>query len=149
MRMTESDLKNYQDRQKKWTVPANASPELVHAIDKVNKKIDKQHSPNKTESEYGRMLQMEFPGALVKFEPVTFHMENGHRYTPDWVVQIPGCVSLIIVEVKARGKNGFRLPSYQRAKLAFDQCRVDYPQFTWRWAEKSSGTWAEHTYGND
>lgn len=95
--------------------------------------------PNKTEAEYGKLLGLEFPGALIVFEGLSFRMSNGHRYTPDWVV----CQEdlLLCVEVKARGKNGFRHPSYQRARLAFDQCRHDYPAIQWRWAEKFRGAW--------
>lgn len=95
--------------------------------------------PNKTEAEYGKLLGLEFPGALIVFEGFSFRMSNGHRYTPDWVV----CKEdlLLCVEVKARGKNGFRHPSYQRARLAFDQCKHDYPAIQWRWAEKFRGTW--------
>lgn len=95
---------------------------------------------NKTETEYSNMLRCEFPGAAIVFEGITFKMENGHRYTPDWVVN-NGDGQVLCVEVKARGKNGFRHASYQRARLAFDQAKIDYPQFRWRWAEKSQGTW--------
>lgn len=95
--------------------------------------------PNKTEAEYGKLLGLEFPGALIIFEGFSFRMTNGHRYTPDWVVCREDL--LLCVEVKARGKNGFRHPSYQRARLAFDQCRHDYPAIQWRWAEKHCGSW--------
>ena len=95
--------------------------------------------PNKTEAEYGKLLGLEFPGALIVFEGCSFRMSNGHRYTPDWVVCKENL--LLCVEVKARGKNGFRHPSYQRARLAFDQCKFDYPAIQWRWAEKFRGAW--------
>lgn len=104
----------------------------------------KRGIPNKTESEYGRLLQLEFPGSRVVFEALTLHMANGHRYTPDWVVMAPEGV--LCVEVKAVGKNGYKHPSYQRAKVAFDQCRVEFPWFRWRWAEKVNGVWEVKTY---
>lgn len=100
----------------------------------------KRGTPNKTEAEYGRMLAAEFPGCRITFEGITLRMSNGHRYTPDWVVQTHGGW-MLLVEVKARGKNGYRHPSYQRARLAFDQCREEYDCFNYRWAEKSSGRW--------
>lgn len=102
----------------------------------------KRGKPNKTEAEYGRMLAMEFPmltGKDIVFEGLTLRMSNGHAYTPDWVLKMPGGW-ILCVEVKARGANGYRQPSYQRAKLAFDQCKVEYP-FRFRWAEKVKGIW--------
>lgn len=99
----------------------------------------KRGVPNKTESEYGRMLGMEHPGCRVIFEGMSFRMSNGHTYTPDWIVLTPDGV--LCVETKARGANGYRLPSYQRAKLAFDQCKIEYSCFRWRWAERNKGIW--------
>lgn len=96
--------------------------------------------PNKTEQAYYHRLVLEFPGARIRYEAITIHMDNGHAYTPDWVVTLPDG-SLLLVEVKARGKNGFRHGSYQRAKVAFDQCKVDYPHWKWRWAEKCGVDW--------
>lgn len=101
--------------------------------------------PNKGELEYSRRLELEFPGAMILFEGLHLMMSNGHRYTPDWFVY--DGKTILCVEVKARGANGFRMPSYQRAKLAFDQCRVEYPFIQFRWAEKHKGQWSEKTYG--
>lgn len=98
----------------------------------------------KCEMEYGRMLALEFPDAEVKPWGVTLRMSNGHKYTPDFLVSGSGW--MLLVEVKQRGKNGFRQNSYQRAKVAFDQCRVEFHNFTWRWAEKHCGTWTEHKF---
>jgi hypothetical protein len=100
----------------------------------------KRPGPNKTEAEYGRMLGLEYPGARVRYEGVTLHLDNGHAYTPDWcVILLTG--EMLMVEVKARGKNGYRQPSYQRAKVMFDQSRIEYPHWQWRWAEKQEGRW--------
>jgi len=93
----------------------------------------------KCEIEYGRMLAMEFPGAVVIPWGVTLRMQNGHKYTPDFAVLLPKVI--LLVEVKQRGRNGFRQPSYQRAKLAYDQCRAEFYQFQFRWAEKHCGIW--------
>lgn len=105
----------------------------------ISAKPEKKRQPNKTELEASMMLACEFPGARITFEGFTFNMENGHKYKPDFVVCRGGL--LMCIEVKARGANGFRQPSYQRAKLAYDQCRLDYPAITWRWMEKQNGTW--------
>jgi hypothetical protein len=100
----------------------------------------KRPGPNKTEAEYGRMLALEYPGARVRYEGVTLHLDNGHAYTPDWCVTLL-TGEMLMVEVKARGKNGYRQPSYQRAKVMFDQSRIEYPHWQWRWAEKQEGRW--------
>jgi hypothetical protein len=97
--------------------------------------------PNKTEAEYGRILAAEFPGCEIRFEGLIIRMLNGHKYTPDWVVWNKRSGPVLCAEVKARGKNGFRFASYGRAKLAFDQVRIEWPNMAWRWAEKSKGMW--------
>lgn len=123
------------------TIPLSSKPVNLRLVRGHTVSPRQAKQPNKTEAEYGRMLGLEFPGALIIFEGFSLRMSNGHRYTPDWVV----CKDdlLLCVEVKARGKNGFRHPSYQRARLAFDQCRHDYPAIQWRWAEKHCGRWEE------
>lgn len=85
------------------------------------------------------MLSMEFPGCPVIPWGVTLRMSNGHKYTPDLLVMLPD--RYLLVEVKQRGKNGFRQNSYQRAKLAYDQCRTEFLLFDYRWAEKQGGVW--------
>ena len=92
----------------------------------------------KAEMEYGHRLSLEFPGVPVIPWGLTIRMQNGHVYTPDFIVLLP---KILIVEVKQRGKNGFRQLSYQRAKLAYDQCKVEFTQFDYRWAEKHCGIW--------
>ncbi len=72
----------------------------------------------------------------VKFEGVTFNMQNGHVYTGDfvyWDNEGQFCCD----EVKGEKK----LLSYQRARLAFDQCRQEFPKVRFRWAEKRDGKW--------
>jgi hypothetical protein len=110
----------------------------------ADKKQPQAAKQTKAEMEYGRMLALEYPGAIIIPWGVTLRMQNSHKYTPDFLIQRGGW--MMLVEVKQRGKNGFRQNSYQRAKVAFDQCRVEFPAFTYRWAEKQSGTWNEHKY---
>ena len=137
MRMSEEEFAAYQSRRK-----ALAETAIKHGLPgpKPSPAPSRRAAPNKTEAEYGRMLALEYPGASIVFEGLTFKLANGHKYTPDWVVNV-GDGQVICVEVKARGKNGYRLPSYQRARIMFDQCRVEWPNYCWRWAEKSGGTW--------
>ena len=89
--------------------------------------------PNKTEAHY-RLYHLRDVDA--RYEALTFRMANGHRYTPDWVVFEDGrpvaCHEC---------KGGYALHSQQRARLAFDQARVEYPGLRWTWATKTAEGW--------
>ncbi|MEI6789360.1 MAG: hypothetical protein WCL49_12865 [bacterium] len=92
-----------------------------------------QREPNKTESDYRATY---LRGMDARYEALTFRMANGHRYTPDWVVFIDGrpvaCHEC---------KGGYALGSQQRARLAFDQVRVEFPWIRWVWAVQSKDGW--------
>jgi hypothetical protein len=92
-----------------------------------------KREPNKTESDY-RATQLR--GMDARYEALTFRMANGHRYTPDWVVFLNGrpvaCHEC---------KGGHALGSQQRARLAFDQVKVEFPWIRWVWAVKVGGQW--------
>ncbi len=89
--------------------------------------------PNKTEADYQRY---HLRGLDARFEAVTFRMANGHRYTPDWVVFVDGRPSQC-----HECKGGYALHSQQRARLAFDQVRVEFPGLVWVWAVKTPAGW--------
>ena len=93
----------------------------------------KQAGPTKTEMEFrARYLA----GKAARFEALVFRLANGHRYTPDWVYVEGG--RLVCVEVKGSR----RLGSYQRARVAFDQAAVEWPDARWIWAERrEDGSW--------
>lgn len=94
----------------------------------------KHRVPNKTELEYQRH---HLRGMDARFEALTFRMANGHRYTPDWVVfTVAGKIECHEV------KGGYALGSEQRARLAFDQAKVEFPWIIWVWAKRVSGRWA-------
>ena len=112
-------------------VPESApTPTPVPVVDRVTRG---QREPNKTESDY-RATQLR--GMDARFEALTFRMANGHRYTPDWVVFIDGR-PIACHECKG----GYALGSQQRARLAFDQVRVEFPWIRWVWAVKSKDGW--------
>ncbi len=97
----------------------------------------RHRGPNKTEADYHRH---HLRGLDARFEAVTFRMDNGHRYTPDWVVFVGGrpfaCHEC---------KGGHALHSQQRARLAFDQVRVEFPGLVWVWAVKTPAGWRVET----
>ena len=99
----------------------------------VVKVARKATGPTKTEAEFARC---HLTGKGARFEALVFRMANGHRYTPDWVYVEGG--RLVCVEVKGAR----RLGSYQRARVAFDQAAVEWPDARWIWAERQKdGSW--------
>jgi hypothetical protein len=94
--------------------------------------------PNKTESAYRREVLARQAGVVaIHYEGLTFRMANGHRYTPDWVVVMEDG-GIECHEVKGRRA----LHSQQRARLAFDQARVEFPWVKWVWAARREHGWS-------
>ena len=94
-------------------------------------------SPNKTEASYrAEVISRRTDVAAVHYEGLTVRMANGHRYTPDWVVVTAGG-RIECHEVKG----GYALHSHQRARLAFDQARIEFPWIMWVWAVKTKNGW--------
>lgn len=109
------------------------------------KQVVERTKQTKVEMEYGRMLAYGYPDHEIVPFGITLRLLNGHKYTPDFIVKLPGG-KLLCVEVKQRGKNGFRQHSYQRAKVMFDQCRIEYPEWDWQWTEKDKTGWNIKTF---
>jgi hypothetical protein len=116
------------------TVPAAMTPPTPSYVRQRARKG--RGEPNKTEAEYARLY---LAGMGARFEALTFRFANGHRYTPDWCYREAGeSGRLVCVEVKG----SYRLGSYQRARLAFDQAVVEWPVIRWVWAERrKDGSW--------
>ena len=77
-------------------------------------------------------------GVDARYEALTFRFANGHRYTPDWVVFHDG-TPVSCHEVKG----AYRLHSHGRARLAFDQARVEFPGLAWVWGVVRRGHLAD------
>jgi hypothetical protein len=138
MSMSEKDLQEILSR---GAVRIHGEKAAIAAkVDIPTAKPQSRGKPNKSEMEYGKRLFYEFPDSEIVYEGLSFHLQNGHTYTPDWLVKHKDG-AILLVEVKVRGKNGFRHASYQRARVMFDQSKIDFPMFSWRWAEKQGGEW--------
>lgn len=88
-----------------------------------------------------RAYNVECLGGLGVFEALSFYFKNGHRYRPDFVVLVDGRPSEC-----HECKGGYALHSQQRARLAWDQARVEYPGLTWVWAVRRRGNWEVERY---
>lgn len=107
------------------------APVIPQAQNQPQAAKGKAGGPNKTELEARRHCP-----ADARYEALTFRMANGHRYTPDWVWWQDG--RLHCMEVKG----AYKLGSYQRARLAFDQVRAEFQDVVWIWAERrADGSW--------
>jgi len=75
------------------------------------------------------------PGAKILFEPLTLRLAGGSRYTPDFLIAVPGKPP-VLVEIKG----SFRLPSHGRALTAFREARAQFGDvFSFVWLEKKEG----------
>jgi len=128
-----SELKMRVDAALKKEREETARREPQEAIDPPVEKR-KRKGPNKTEALYKRMCIDTRPDvADCHFNGMALLMHNGHRYTTDWLVTTSeGFVELHEV------KGSYRLQSYGRARLAFDQAHQEFPGFTWVWATKNA-----------
>ena len=98
-------------------------------------KARKCSEPNKTEIRYNR----EMLAGRGQYEAITLRMANGHRYTADWY----DATTRTLHEVKGAHK----FNSHQRARLAFDQARVEFAEFNFVWATRTkSGEWKVEKY---
>ena len=75
----------------------------------------------------------------VWFHPCVLMLRNGHKYTPDFLCD-PGVPDSRRVLVEVKG--AYRLGSYQRARVAFDQARIEFPEFHFLWLEKTKDGWS-------
>ena len=89
---------------------------------------------NKTEAAY----QREILRGKGRYEPMTFHLLGGCRYTPDFLTIDDGIPTFHEV------KGSYRLESEGRAWTAFNSAAAQYPFFRWIWAVrgKKRGAWS-------
>lgn len=85
-----------------------------------------QKQPTKAERAAARILEVGFGWEQPMHQARVFRLRSGHDYTPD--LWYPG--RSVAVEVK-----GYRHPSVQRCRLAFDEARVQFPDCYWVWME--------------
>ena len=96
-----------------------------------------RRAPNKTEALYRDVF---LDGMDARYEALTLRMANGHRYTPDWVVVRGGRIECHEV------KGSYRLHSHQRARLAFDQARIEFSDFVFVWAVYAKREWKREIF---
>jgi len=109
--------------------------EKVKAVfDIQNQLYREKKTMNKTEAEY---LNTYLRGLDARYEAITFRLCNGHKYTPDFVVFDP----LGKISECHEVKGSYALGSQQRARLAFDQCRIEFKGIAWVWATKKKEGW--------
>lgn len=101
-------------------------------------RMKNRNVPNKTEAEYDRR-HLNCKGL---YEPVTFRLAGGSRYTPDFMtVDAEGRITFHEV------KGSYRLHSHGRARTAFRECAAAFQMFGWVWATRQQdGSYQLETY---
>ena len=90
--------------------------------------------PNNTEAEYNSRCL----GGRGMFQGVTFRLNGGSRYTPDWIYWSNGV--MFAVEVKG----AYRFGSEGRALVAFLEARAKFKNVVFLWVQKQeNGEWIE------
>jgi hypothetical protein len=112
----------------------SATPEPTRLV--VDLTTPKRRQPNKTESEYRRMLPRY---AIVVYEGMRLYLANGHSYRPDWVVRLP------VGGIECHEVKGAYIHS-RDSRILFDQARQDWPCFAFVWARKIDGAWKVERY---
>lgn len=110
--------------------------EPVKALTPTAAPTAKRREPNKTELRYRREVIDRNPQInSCIYEGLTFRLSNGHRYTPDWIVVCGEWIMAIEV------KGSYRFYSHGRARLAFDQARIEWPAIRFVWATWTGKEW--------
>ena len=107
------------------------------AGDSIAKKAKGRREPNKTETAAYFYLKMCYPDASIRYEAITFQLEQGAAYTPDFVVFLPDN-TMICYEIK---NAAYRHASYGRSRLAFRQAALEFSAFTFCWLELQKNEW--------
>lgn len=90
--------------------------------------------PNKTEQRYRDQVLTYFDD--VRYEAITFKLENGCRYTPDWVVFENGKP----IECH-ECKGSYRFASHGRSRMAFLQAQIEFHGIKFFWAVWRNKAW--------
>ena len=134
-------VQSYQTPETLRALGSATLPALPAYATKPSDPAPKRKKPTKTEARYLLVLQArELAGEItdVLFHPCNLYMQNEHRYTPDFKYRMAD--NIYMVEVKG----SYKLQSYQRARLAYDQVRIEWPMFEWVWAVWDGEGWVEH-----
>lgn len=127
------------DFQKKYghlagRVVGKAAPIIGEAKPQI--RIPKTPEPNKTEKAWMEYLSHQFSGSMteaksiVMYEPLTFRLPSGTKYTPDVVVFHPSGKK-DCWEVKGAHIHN------QRSIHAFKEAMAAFPCFRWGFAQKT------------
>lgn len=104
---------------------------------KAQIRIPKAATPNKTEAAWMEQAKRRHPKAEVKYEPLTFRLPSGTRYTPDVIVFAKeGGQVLAVYEVK--GPHIHNSASIR----AFKEARSAFPWWPFKFAQLTKDGWA-------
>lgn len=98
-------------------------------------RLPKMQEPNKTEAAFIEHRKRLGDWSRIAYEPITFRLPSGTKYTPDVVVfRQDGGIECW--EVKGPHIHN------PRSVHAFKEARAAYPMFKWGFAQLRKGLWA-------
>ena len=126
---TQEDIDAHQRKYGRYRGPKSAQetprpPDAQEQGPKADSKVRARKKPNKCEFETRALLQM--IGGNYSYEPHSFDVCGGAKYTPDWIDE----KAKIAVEAKSEFIHS------RDSRRRFDEAKFLYPQWTWIWVRK-------------
>lgn len=101
----------------------------------TTKQSKKTKQPNKTETEFQRILEATYPGATIVFEGIRLRWGNSMHYTADFAVSHPDWLQTRLYEVK-----GGHI--WSRDAVRFKGCAAEWEdRFVFEMWQKKKGQW--------
>lgn len=133
--MSLADVERHQRRHGFLPGGAGIFPAAVPLVEKSPNRLRRARQPNKTEAEFGRILEArhlrgEIP--FYSFEAITLQWGDGMKYTADWVVF---AAPITLIEVKG----GYK---WQKDVIRYKGCSAQWRDFfDFEMHEKKNGIW--------
>jgi hypothetical protein len=106
-------------------------------------RVPRSRLPNATEHRWFLSAKSRWPGLDIRYEAISFRLNSGARYTPDFSGWDHGRL-LWCCEVK-----GAFLGHSARSILAWKEVAANWPAVTWIFAQFKSGRWIEAEVGGE
>lgn len=120
--MSLADAEAHQRRHGFPPVIGGTTPAIAEPLPTSRHQLRRARQPNKTESEFGRLLESrklrgEFP--FYAFEAITLQWGDGMKYTGDWVIF---AARITLIEVKG----GYK---WQKDVIRYKGCSAQWREF--------------------
>jgi hypothetical protein len=101
-------------------------------------RVPRQRHPNATEERWFLSAKARWPGLEIRYEAISFRLNSGAKYTPDFSGWDHGCL-LWCCEVKG----SWKFPSHSRSVLALKTAADEWRDVKFFLAMRKDGEWIE------